>query len=180
VSNTQHLRLRDLFAADYDELFGRLVRRFGSREFTLEVLHETYLRIDRIDDPSRVNSPRDYFFRAAVNVAKNRRKAESRRASATQIEALLDVPDDTPDPARIVEGRSEIAILKIALAELPPRQRLVLEGIAIGGGSVQDLAKQIKVSTRTVELDLKQALHHCAKRLNRDLPKRLGGPRPKI
>jgi len=38
----------------------------------------------------------------------------------------------------------------------------------------------LKVSTRTVESDLRRAMEHCAKRLQRDLPKRKGGPRPKV
>jgi RNA polymerase sigma-70 factor, ECF subfamily len=180
MSSLQNVSLCDLFAADYDELFKRLIRRFGSREFTFEVLQETYLRIEGVKDAAHVNSPRDYFFRAALNVAKNRRKVELRRLDKQEVEAFFDIPDEMPDPERVADGRSQIAILKVVFAELSKRQRLVLNGVALGGTSTQDLARQLKVSTRTVESDLRRAMEHCAKRLQRDLPKRKGGPRPKV
>ncbi|WP_020175948.1 RNA polymerase sigma factor [Methyloferula stellata] len=180
MSESQQARLTDLFAANYNELFRRLARRLGSREFAQEVLQETYLRIDRISDVAVVQSPRDYFFKAAVNVAKNQRKYENCRPRAGAVDEFFDIPDEAPDALRVLEARSEVEALKAALQELPERRRFVLEAMAIEGCSAPVVAKRLKISSRTVEVELAAALEFCATRLNRELPRRLGGPRFKI
>ncbi|WP_311740636.1 RNA polymerase sigma factor [Bradyrhizobium huanghuaihaiense] len=151
----------------------------GSADFAHEALHETFLRLDRVTDAEPVRSPADYIFRTAINIAKDRRKAQNYRVSASEIDAFLDICDDEPDPARVVEARSEIEAFKRALAELPPRPREVLRSISIEGQPAHQVAARLKVSIRTVESDLKLALGHCADSLEHTLRRRLGGPRPR-
>jgi RNA polymerase sigma-70 factor (ECF subfamily) len=164
---------------NYDGLIRKLTRRLGSSDFAHEALHETFLRLDRVTDVEPVRSPADYIFRTAINIAKDRQKAQNCRVSASEIDALLDVCDDGPDPARVVEARSEIEAFKRALAELPPRPREVLRSISIEGQRPQEVAARLKVTVRTVESDLKLALTHCADTLSHTLCRRLGGPRPR-
>lgn len=172
-------RLRDLLVADYDHFFKRLALRLRSQDAAVEALHETFLRLDRMNDLVVVQKPKEYIFRAAINVAKNLRKAERYRTGAPDIAGILDIPDVAPNSARIVEARSEIEALKRALAELPARRREVLSAISIEGVSPREVAERLQVSLRTVEIDLKQALQHCADRLNYKMPRRTGGPRPR-
>jgi RNA polymerase sigma-70 factor (ECF subfamily) len=173
------LRLTNQLVESYDDLVRQLTRRFGSSDFAYETLHETFLRLNRVSDAAIVLSPKDYIFRTAVNIAKDRRKAQSYRVSAAEIDVLLDVCDEAPGPARIAEARSEIEAFKRALEELPVRRREVLRSVAIEGKSLRDVADTLKVSQRTVEMELRQALRHCAASLKRTLVSRLGGPRPK-
>lgn len=172
-------RLRDLLVADYERLCRSLALRLKSKDSASEVLHETFLRLDRMSSDAQVQSPKDYIFRAAINIAKNRHKAENCRATAAQVEAILDIRDEAPDPARIVEARSEIEALKRVLRELPARRREILNAISIEGIPPREVAARLQVSLRTVELDLKQALEHCAERLGYKLIRRAGGPRPR-
>lgn len=171
-------RLRDVLVADYDHFFKRLSLRLRSRDQAAEVLHETFLRLDRVKDVESVQSPKDYIFRAAINIAKNRRKAETYRTSASRFDTVLDVADEAPDPARIVEARSEMEALKRALAELPARRREVVTAIALDGIPSREVAARLQVSLRTVEIDLKHALQHCADHLGYKFVPRAGGPRP--
>jgi RNA polymerase sigma-70 factor (ECF subfamily) len=171
--------LRGQLVENYNGLIRKLTRRLGSSDFAHEALHETFLRLDRVSDAEPVRSPADYIFRTAINIAKDRQKAQNYRVSASEIDALLDVCDDGPDPARIVEARSEIEAFKRALAELPPRPREVLYSISIEGQRPQEVAARLQVSVRTIESDLKSALRHCADTLNHTLLRRLGGPRPR-
>ncbi|WP_349254034.1 RNA polymerase sigma factor [Bradyrhizobium sp. CB1717] len=164
---------------NYEGLIRKLTRRLGSADFAHEALHETFLRLDRVTDAEPVRSPADYIFRTAINIAKDRRKAQNYRVSASEIDVLLDICDDEPDPARVVEARSEIEAFKRALAELPPRPREVLQSISIEGQPAHQVAARLKVSIRTVESDLKLALGHCADSLEHTLRRRLGGPRPR-
>jgi RNA polymerase sigma-70 factor, ECF subfamily len=179
VAEINRIRLRGQLVENYNGLIRKLTRRLGSSDFAHEALHETFLRLDRVTDVEPVRSPADYIFRTAINIAKDRQKARNYRVSASEIDALLDVCDDGPDPARVAEARSEIEAFKRALAELPPRPREVLCSISIEGQRPQEVAARLRVSTRTVESDLKLALRHCADTLNHTLCRRLGGPRPR-
>jgi RNA polymerase sigma-70 factor, ECF subfamily len=180
VTDINRVRLHRQLVDNYDDLVRKLTRRLGSSDFAYEALHETFLRLDRVTDAVPVCSPADYIFRTAVNVAKDRQKAQNYRVSRTEVDALLDICDDAPDPAKVVEARSEIEAFKRALAELPVRPREVLRSISIDGKSRDEVAAHLQVSVRTVENDLKQALSHCAGKLGHILPRRLGGPRPQF
>lgn len=179
MTETDRPRLRDLLAANYDYFIGRLTNRLHSRDAAIEALHETFLRLDRMTNCAAVQSPKSYIFHAAVNIAKNRRKAETYRISASEFDGLSDVPDDSPNQARTVEARSEIDALKVALRELSPRRREILNAISIEGIPPREVAIRLQVSLRTVETDLKHALEHCAARLDHKLIRRNGGPRPR-
>lgn len=179
MADINRIRLRGQLVENYDGLIKKLTRRLGSSDFAHDALHETFLRLDRVTDAVQVRSPTDYIFRTAINIAKDRQKAQNYRVSVSEIDALLDVCDEGPDPARVVEARSEIEAFKRALAELPPRPREVLRSISIEGQSPQEVAARLKVSIRTVETDLRQALGYCADSLDYRLRRRLGGPRPR-
>jgi RNA polymerase sigma-70 factor (ECF subfamily) len=179
VADINRVRLRGQLVENYEGLVRNLTRRLGSSDFAHDALHETFLRLERVTDAVQVRSPIDYIFRIAINIAKDHQKARNVRVSAAEINALLDIRDEGPGPARIAEARSEVEALKRALAELPARPREVLYSIAVEGLSARQAAARLSVSVRTVEGDLKLAVSHCADRLNYKLVSRLGGPRPR-
>jgi RNA polymerase sigma-70 factor, ECF subfamily len=179
VTDINRVRLRGHLVENYAGLVRKLTQRLGSSDFAYEALHETFLRLERVKDTVEVRSPIDYILRVAINIAKDRRKAQSKRASAADIDALLDISDDEPDPARITEARSEIEAFKRALASLSARPREVLHSITVEDLSAHEVADRLGVSVRTVESDLKLALRHCADSLDYKLIRRLGGPRPR-
>jgi RNA polymerase sigma-70 factor (ECF subfamily) len=117
-----------------------------------------------------VRSPKAYLFRIAVNIATDGRRKESRRLTTEEVDNLLELPDDQPDAARVIEARSEVKLLRRAIAELPERRRQVLLLSRIEDMPHRDIARRLGVTVRTVETDLKQALEHCAQRLQRRLP----------
>jgi RNA polymerase sigma-70 factor, ECF subfamily len=179
VADINRVRLRGQLVENYAYLVRKLTRRLGSADFAYEALHEAFLRLERVTDLVEVHSPADYIFRIAINIAKDRRKAQDHRVSAAEIDALFDISDDKPDPARITEARSEIEAFKRALAGLSARPREVLHSIAVEGLPAREVADRLGVSVRTVESDLKLALSHCADSLDYKLIRRLGGPRPR-
>ncbi|MGT2504599.1 RNA polymerase sigma factor [Bradyrhizobium guangxiense] len=106
-------------------------------------------------------------------------RVEQRHLSLDAVDALLDIPDDAPDAAAIMEGRQDIEALDRALAELPVRARQVFVAAVVKKQPDHEIAAQLGVSIRTVEIDLRNALKHCAERLDRTLIRRTGGPRPR-
>jgi len=99
---------------------------------------------------------------------------ERRRAPAGEIGALLDVADDAPSPDREIEARSEVAALERAIEELSPRRRTILLASRVQQLPLRQIAERLGVSQRLVEIELKQALAHCAERLERPLTQRFG------
>lgn len=179
MAESDRRRLREQIAESYDGLIRQLTRKLGSLDFAYEALHETFVRLERVPDSTQVRKPAGYIFRTAINIAKNRRKAQSYRVTAVEVDAILNIRDDAPDPARIVEARSDIDAFRKALAELPERPREVLRRMSIEGRTAHEVAEQLQVSIRTVEADLAHALKHCARSLQRPLLRRFGGPRPR-
>ncbi|OAF02716.1 hypothetical protein AYJ54_25930 [Bradyrhizobium centrolobii] len=157
--------LRSLLLAEYVDFDRRLTRRLGSPDLASEALNETYLRLEGMREIGPVRSPKAYLFRIALNIASDRRRAEKRRLTADEVDSLLEIPDDRPDAARVIEDRSEINLLRHAIAELPERRRRVLMLSRIDGMPNREIAALLGVTVRTVETDLKQAVEHCADRL---------------
>jgi RNA polymerase sigma-70 factor (ECF subfamily) len=170
MSDSNLAALRDLLLADYGGLDRQLTRRLGSADLASDVLQETYLRLEGMNEIGPVRSPKAYLFRIAVNIANDRRRAENRRLTVDEVDCLLDIADDSPDAARVMEDRSEVTLLRRAIAELPERRRRVLVLSRIEGIPNREIARQLGVTVRTVETDLKQAVEHCAERLQRRVP----------
>jgi len=133
MADTNRLKLRQQLVENYDDLFKHLTRRLGSSEFAYEALHESVVRLDGVPQTTEVRSPADCIFRTTINIAKYRRKARSYGVSAMAIEALIDASDETLDPARTAETRSDFKAFEWALLELPERQRHVLRMMPLEG-----------------------------------------------
>ncbi len=152
--------LRGRLLNSYDDFVRKLTRRLGSAELAREAVHETYLRLQRPGATEPIQNPEGYLFRIAINIAKNRSVVERRYLNASDTEMLIDIPEEAPDPARAAEARSQMIILRRALAELPARQQAVFEASWVNGVSHSDLAQLHKVDIRTIQRDLEQAARH--------------------
>jgi RNA polymerase sigma-70 factor, ECF subfamily len=159
--------LRQLLAVRYDDLRRQLVRRFGSPDLATEVLHETWLRLDGTAELGTVHKPQSYLYRIILNVAADRRRAETKWASRAELEALQHADDDLLDPERIVAARSEVRALERVLAELPPLRRAIFIAATVEELPYRMIGARFGVSLRTVEREMSRALDHCSKRLNK-------------
>ncbi|MCY1517181.1 RNA polymerase sigma factor, sigma-70 family [compost metagenome] len=166
--------LRSLLTSRYIDFRNRLRRRLGSEEQADDVLHETWLRVQRMSDPGPVQSPMAYLLRIASNVAEDRRISHGRLLDFVEVEELLHFSDDSHDPARVSEARSEVQALERALEELPRRRRDIFVASRVDETPHADLARRYGVSVRIVEREVKAALVHCAGRLGRDVIQRFG------
>lgn len=170
--------LREALSSDYEGLTTRLARCLGSSDLAREALHETFLKVERVPDAASVHSPADYLFRTAINVAKDRRRSQARLLSASEIAAITDIPDETPDPSIVVDARLELKALERALAELPARRRDVFIAAHVEQLPHDQIARRFGINVRTVEFDLQHAIEHLSRRLGRPVIRRYG-PRPK-
>lgn len=154
------------FLALYPDLRSRLRGRLRSQDLADEALNETWLRLNQGAEPNAVRDARAYLSRMAMNIAIDHRRAGARLAAAADIDAVLGaVPDAAPDPERTLAGRQQIEHLQQAIARLTPRRRQVLAAVRLEGRSCQEVAQAMGLSKRTVEMELKRALDHCAEHL---------------
>ncbi|MGY3608484.1 MULTISPECIES: RNA polymerase sigma factor [unclassified Bradyrhizobium] len=171
-------RMMKVFEASYQRFRERLRWRLGSDALATEVLHETWLRIARIDDVGLVQQPEAYLFRMALNVAADQREKDNRKLAASEIEAIRHTMDGALDPERIAEARAELAMLRAALEELTPRRKAILLLARLDNVKHEEIAERFGISPRMVEKELLNALRHCSNRLERKLNRRFSsGPR---
>jgi RNA polymerase sigma factor (sigma-70 family) len=167
MTETSLITLRRLLLLRYDDFKARLTRRLGSVELAGDALQDTWLRLEEGEGIAAVRSHDSYLFRIAVNIARDRQRAENRRLTTTEVDTLLNIADDAPSQAQIVEARSDLHALQKVMADLPPRQRAILLAARLDGLSRRDIARRYRISLRLVQRELQEAQDYCAARLRR-------------
>lgn len=147
----------------YDDLARRLTRRIGSAA-AAEALQDTYLRIGQAEAVPAIHDPQAYLLRVARNVAIGHRRAYARqRLDDVEVARLLDVEDEAPGPAAIVESQQQMERLAAALRGMPERRRAIFLAARVEGLPHQQIAGRFGVSLRTVANEIQRALDHCAR-----------------
>jgi RNA polymerase sigma factor (sigma-70 family) len=156
--------LRRLFLERYDDLKSRLTRRLGSADLAGDALQDTWLRLARAETVGAMHSPTSYLFRIVLNVAQDNRRAEKRHLTSMEIESLLYIADDTPQPAQVAEARSDLRAFEAVLAELPPLRRAILLAARLDNLPLQEIADRLGISLRLVSKELRLAHEYCVTR----------------
>jgi RNA polymerase sigma-70 factor (ECF subfamily) len=157
--------LRVVLVERYSRLVQLLERRLRSPELAREALHDAYLHLESSKEVTSVNNPFGYLIGIAINCARLRQRSGKRHTLATEIETALDIVDNTPDPARIAEARSDLEAVERALETLPARRRAILLASFSENLPSREIAKRFGLSTRMIDKELKLAREHCAKAL---------------
>jgi len=117
-----------------------------------DVIHEAYCRLAELQDVAHITQPRAYFFQTVRNVVFE----EVRRARVVRIERvveaeLLKMPDEAPQPDRIVSAHHELARVRKLIQALPDRCRRVFELRKIQGLSQREVARALGETEHAVE-----------------------------
>lgn len=162
--------LKTSLAARYTQIRDRLAARLGSQDLAGEALHETWIKLNDLKDEAPVADPDAYIYRAAINMASTMAARHRRVLGSQDIDDILKIADEAPDPERIAIARSELAHVWKVLGELTPRQRHVFIESFTGTMSHDELADHYGVSVRLIQMDLRGAILHCARRTRRKNP----------
>lgn len=163
--------LRAVFVKRYADLTHRLALRLGSREWAQDAMHDTYVRLATAETTGTIRNPAGYLFRMAVNTALDQRRAEKRRLSKADVDALINIADDAPGPLQVVENQLEVARLGDVISRLPPRRREILLAARLDGVSRREIAERFGISVSMVEQELRAAHEYCAGRFKRKVRK---------
>ncbi|MCK9917116.1 sigma-70 family RNA polymerase sigma factor [Microbacteriaceae bacterium K1510] len=164
MSDTPLAIMRRLLVDSYDDLKRRLTHRLGSADLAGEALHDTWLRLARLEPVGVVQRPEHYLFRAALNAADDRRRREKRHGSAAELDSALEVADERPTAEEELVARSELAAFETIMAELPARRRAIFLAARVGNVPRQEIADQMRISRRLVARELLLAHQHCLAR----------------
>lgn len=165
MTETAWTTLRQLLADRYDELCRQLSRRLNSEDLAHETLHDTWLHLVQKEGSATIQNPASYLLRTALNLAIDRQRRTPRLARQEDADAFLDVPDQSPGPVQIIESQEDMGILRQALVELTPRQRFILLASRLEARPLREIADELGLSQRMVDIELRRALRHCAIRL---------------
>ncbi|MEW6436321.1 MAG: sigma-70 family RNA polymerase sigma factor [Pseudomonadota bacterium] len=165
MTETNLTMLRRLLVERYDEFRTRLAKRLGSTDLAGDAMQDTWLKLARVEAIGPIHSPSHYLFSIALNAARDRLQTDARYLSPVEVESLLDLVDAAPDPARVAEARSDLSVIEMALAELPPRRRDILLAARLDNLPRQEIAKRLGISLRLVEKELHLAQAYCLARL---------------
>lgn len=171
-----------LLVSSYPDLKRRLAGRLGSADAANEALQDTYVRLQRTEIQGEVRNPRSYLISMALNIASNRMRSEARHLSAADVQDLVEIADETPNPLRIAEARSELAAVERALQGLPHRRRTMFRRFWVDNADYKEISLDFNVSERTVRHELLLAtryLHQATEEIYvADLQKRLSQVSP--
>ena len=160
--------LLQLLLSNYEDLTRLLTRRLGSPDQARDAVHDTYLRLQKLDTVPEINNPRAYVFRIASNIALDRLRAEGRRnARFVSEEFGAGVASADPQADMVLEQRRHIDILSKAINDMPPRQREVFLLHKFDGLSHSAIAEKLGISRSMVEKHMMRALSLCRNRLER-------------
>jgi RNA polymerase sigma factor (sigma-70 family) len=137
----------------------------GGRQDALEILHETYIRLLQQEDLERIQqNPRAYIFTIATNLVTDwLRRRNSRRLDFHDSFDELEFPCDEMTPTRALNWEQSVAQLKQALMGLPLLTRQIFLLSRFDELTYPEIARELNVSTRTVERHMSnafQALQH--------------------
>ena len=156
--------MRRLFVDGYDDLKARLTQRLGSADLAGDAMQDTWLRLARVDSVGSIQSPDNYLFRVALNVADDRRRREKRHRPAANIEDALEVPDEAASPEEALLARADLKAFQTIIAELPERRRAIFLAARVGNMHRQEIADRLGISRRSVAREIVLAHKHCLAR----------------
>lgn len=169
----------DLYLAHRGALIDYAQPIVGCRSRAEDVVQEAYLRFAQADRDraaaEQIRHPAGYLYRIVRNLALDWARHRALEGDAPAPEQIDRLPATAPTPEQTVLDRDQLRRLMAALGELPARTRLAFEMHRLEGRTFPDIARQLDISVGFAHRLVKQALTHCANRL--DEPGRLdAGP----
>lgn len=157
-------RIEELFQEHNRSLVRFLASRLHSKEEAREIAQEAYVRLLRLDEPDTIGYLRAYLFRIAANLATDRLKQRQRRSELRNL-IFFDTDACSPSPDTALGATEELAVIRLAIEELPANCRTAFLLHKIHDESVRDTAERMCLSIRMVRLYVARALAHCRERL---------------
>jgi RNA polymerase sigma factor (sigma-70 family) len=169
VARQDRARFLDTLYRQYATTLLRFISRQNvSPEEAKEIVQETYCRLQQIPQVETLESPRGYLFRTAINLARDTKRQRRRHMSNSTggTTEVSDLPSDAPTAYQVLKGEQELAIIRLAIAELNPTCRQVFILHRFGNATYGQIATRLGVSVSMIEKHVSAALAHLKSRLD--------------
>ncbi|MCI0652950.1 MAG: RNA polymerase sigma factor [Methylococcaceae bacterium] len=160
--------LQQLFLDSRAELESVLIRRLRCPETASDLLQEAFLRLCRNQDLEHIGNLKAYLFRIALNLVNDHFR--SQKVNEIVVHETAKSLDEHAD-SRSQDGETQVldeerlTLFVRALAELSPLCQRIFYLNRFDGLKHKEIARQLGVSIRTVEDNLKRALLYCGRRM---------------
>ncbi|WPP02035.1 RNA polymerase factor sigma-70 [Pseudomonas sp. HR96] len=151
-----------LFLDNYPLLVKVAMRITGCRSYAEDVVQDAFIRLNRSPMAATVKSQVSYLFQVVRNLSIDHyRKQILERRYAAPAEEGLDAAIASATPEAIHDDRQTLALIDVALAQLPQRTRYAFEMYRIHGRPQKELAAELGVSPTLVNFMIRDAQVHC-------------------
>ncbi len=151
-----------------DDLLNYASRIVHDRASAEDVVQEAWLRFSaRAAQAGDIVQPANYLYAIVRNLALDWLSRASRNVPQAVSEGILEsVPSDAPSPERVLYYRDELRALEALVAELPERTQIAFRMYRVEHRPLKDVAERLGVSVPRAHKMVKDALLHCALRVN--------------
>lgn len=158
-------RIERLFREHHDDLLKFLKARFPAQD-AREAAQEAFTRLLSLDF-SGIRSLRAFLFRAASNIAIDRRRHDGvdGRARAELPLLMFSEMADTLTPERRVSSEQALLQLQRAIEEMPPRCQQAFIMHQIEGVDFPKISEHMQLGESMVRKYVTKGLLHCRARL---------------
>ena len=144
----------------------------GCRSRAEDVVQEAYLRLAAATDrertaEDRILQPVGYLYRIVRNLALDWARHLALEADLPAPELVDQIASAASSPEQATLDRVRLRVVASALDELPERTRRALELHRLGGETFHSIAAQLGISVGLAHRLVRDALTHCANRLDR-------------
>lgn len=134
-----------------------------------DIAQEAFYRVSRKENFTRIERPRAFLFRTAVNLVADLNRHNSRRHANQHFDIdMLEASEAlgaSPSLERVVQGWQRIDTVRTALRELQPNCMDVFTLFKFEGFSQAEIARRMNISVSMVEKHVVKALTHIRRRL---------------
>jgi RNA polymerase sigma-70 factor (ECF subfamily) len=154
----------------HDSLINFLRQRLRTPEDANDVAQEAYIRMMQYQNSTAIRSPSSMLFRIAINVANDLGRSEQvRRVSDRCSLEAFELVSNTPSPEREISAKQELALLRTAIEDLPPKCRQAFLLSRAHGMTYPEIAAHCGISVKMVEKHISRALAVCMQKVGGSL-----------
>lgn len=157
--------LNDLFIVQRTMLLRTLQRIVDHPATAEDLLHETWLRVDRVLRDRAIDHLEPFVFKTARNLALDHLRTRHNHARTVINDMPVAELNNISSCSTPVEDETHAArllcILSKHIASLSPRQQRIFSLNRLQGRSYLDIAEQLGISASTVQKELKLIMAIC-------------------
>ena len=149
-----------------DELISYLIQRNHSPELAADILQDAYIRLVNANPSSEIKNPRAFLYKIVSHLAIDYHRSLNRQQARQADESELNnVSDSSPTLEHQLYTQEQLACLKQAVSELPPKCRQVFIMHKFRHYPYSKISQELNISESTILKHMVKAMKHCRQRM---------------